>query len=305
MLALYTSFFIFICLISYAVIGMQAERKGHINKRIQSYFVMNTPNNQLDIAEEESTFFERVVQPVWTSLTRKYNKRLGREEKSKLESTLLQAGEPFGLGPVEFKLAKTVLLIVIPLFGILYGLLLGLGTAAMLLVAVLGSAVGIFLPNCYLKMKIKKRSRFAGRELPEILDLLTMSLEAGLGFDAALSQLVSKKKGEIIREFKICLEEMRLGKTRKEALNAINDRLVSEELRSLIYNIVQAEKLGIGMVSVLRVQTEDIREFRRQKAEESAMKAPIKMMFPLVLFIFPTLFIILLGPAMLQLLEAF
>ncbi|WP_337019521.1 type II secretion system F family protein, partial [Oceanobacillus massiliensis] len=150
--------------------------------------------------------------------------------------------------------------------------------------------------------KIQKRSQIAGKELPDILDLLTISLEAGLGFDAALSKVVSKKQGEVIKEFKIALEEMRLGQTRKEALNSINDRLSSSELKGLIYNIIQAEKLGVGMVSVLRVQTEEIREYRRQKAEETAMKAPIKMMFPLVLFIFPTLFIVLLGPAMIQLL---
>lgn len=126
-----------------------------------------------------------------------------------------------------------------------------------------------------------------------------------IGFDAALHQVVAKKDGILAQEFKTVLEEMRLGKTRKEALTGLSDRIVSVELRAFAASIIQAEKLGVGMVSVLRVQTEDLRLARKQKAEEKAMKAPIKMMFPLVLFIFPTLFIILLGPAVLQLMENF
>ncbi|WP_087972499.1 type II secretion system F family protein [Oceanobacillus rekensis] len=304
-MALYVSFFLFICLLTYGLVGIVAERQGHIQKRVHAYFVTNTPSYQIDAVEEELSFYHRVVKPFWVSFKRKYTKRLGKEEASKLEQKLLQAGQPFGFSPVEFKMAKIIFNVVLPLIGGGVGLLLSLNVKVILLIVLLCFGVSIIYPKLFLKNKIQKRSQVAGKELPDILDLLTISLEAGLGFDAALSQVVNKKKGEVIKEFKIALEEMRLGQTRKEALNSINDRLASDELRSLIYNIVQAEKLGIGMVSVLRVQTEEIREYRRQKAEETAMKAPIKMMFPLVLFIFPTLFIILLGPAMIQLIGSF
>ncbi|MFC4023922.1 type II secretion system F family protein [Oceanobacillus longus] len=304
-MALYGSFFIFICFLTYAIVGMKAERKGHIQHRIQTYFVMNTPSYQADIEEEERSFYERVVQPTWITFKRKYTKRLGKEEASKLEHLLLKAGQPFGFSPVGFKMLQITITLVSPLLGGGIGLLFNLELQYIFLIFFVCFALAIILPKQFLKKAIKKRSQLAGKELPDILDLLTISLEAGLGFDVALSQVVSKKKGEVIKEFKVSLEEMRLGKTRKQALNAINDRLESDELRALIYNIVQAEKLGIGMVSVLRVQTEEIREYRRQKAEETAMKAPIKMMFPLVLFIFPTLFIILLGPAMIQLMGSF
>ncbi|WP_249870293.1 type II secretion system F family protein [Oceanobacillus saliphilus] len=303
-MALYVSFFMFISLLTYGVVGIRSERKGHIQKRIQAYFVNNKPPDHTDM-EEELSFHQRVVKPMWISFKRKYTKRLGKEEASKLEHLLLQAGQPFGLSPVGFKMVQTSLIVGLPVLGLALGFLASLQTTYMLLILLLAIGTAIIVPKQFLKKKIQKRSQSAGKELPDILDLLTISLEAGLGFDAALSQVVSKKNGEVIKEFKVVLEEMRLGKTRKEALNAINERLVSDELRTLIYNIVQAEKLGIGMVSVLRVQTEDIREFRRQKAEEAAMKAPIKMMFPLVLFIFPTLFIILLGPAMIQLMGSF
>ncbi|RLL47036.1 type II secretion system F family protein [Oceanobacillus piezotolerans] len=305
MLALYGSFFIFTTLLTYALIGIPAQRKEHIRKRIEAYFVSNTPSNQTDMEEQQASFFKRVIQPFWISLKRKYAKSLEKEEASKLEHLLLKAGQPFGLSPVEFKMVKLILMVGLPLYGLLIGLLTGIQTKYILLIMIFFLGLAILLPKQYLKQRIQKRNKLAGKELPDVLDLLTISLEAGLGFDSALSQVVSKKKGEVIKEFKIALEEMRLGKTRKEALSAINDRLDSEEMRSLVYNVVQAEKLGIGMVSVLRVQTEDLREQRRQKAEEAAMKAPIKMMFPLVLFIFPTLFIVLLGPAILQIIEAF
>ncbi|WP_054636872.1 type II secretion system F family protein [Thalassobacillus sp. C254] len=217
----------------------------------------------------------------------------------------MQAGQPFNLSPVEFKIYQLFLFLLLPAIGAGYGLLIGAEMVLVLLFAFAGTGASLIFPKHYLKRKAQKRSKLAFKELPDTIDLLTISLEGGLGFDAALSKVVSKKKGVLADEFKICLEEIRLGKTRKEALSNINNRIVLDELKSLVYNIVQAEKLGIGMVSVLRVQTEDIREKRRQKAEEAAMKAPVKMLFPLVLFIFPTLFIILLGPAVLQIIELF
>ncbi|MFC3041549.1 type II secretion system F family protein [Virgibacillus xinjiangensis] len=305
MAVLYSSFFIFVSLLSFALFGMREEKMAHIQKRIQAYFSQPAAAEAGGMEEDDRSFFERVIGPTLDSFKIKYNKRLGKEEAAKIETLLMQAGQPFGLSPVEFKLVQSGLLLGLPLFALLIGWLAGLGFFTISMAVIIGVVLATMLPKMYLKKTIKKRSELAGRELPDILDLLTISLEAGLGFDAALSQVVSKKKGEVVKEFKVSLEEMRLGSTRKEALSAINDRLASDDLRSLIFNIIQAEKLGIGMVSVLRVQTEDIRERRRQRAEEAAMKAPIKMMFPLVMFIFPTLFIILLGPAVLQFMDAF
>ncbi|MFC2947305.1 type II secretion system F family protein [Virgibacillus sediminis] len=305
MAVLYSSFFIFISLLFYALFGMREEKRAHVQKRIHAYFFRPAATENGGIEEDDRSFFERVIGPAMGSFKQKYNKRLGKEEAAKIETLLMQAGQPFGLSPVEFKMVQLGLLLGLPLFALLIGWLAGLGFFGVLLAVIIGFVIGMVTPKMYLKKAIKKRSEKAGRELPDILDLLTISLEAGLGFDAALSQVVSKKKGEVVKEFKISLEEMRLGSTRKEALSAINGRLASDDFRSLIFNIIQAEKLGIGMVSVLRIQTEDIRERRRQRAEEAAMKAPIKMMFPLVMFIFPTLFIILLGPAILQFMDAF
>ncbi|WP_231571567.1 type II secretion system F family protein [Gordoniibacillus kamchatkensis] len=171
--------------------------------------------------------------------------------------------------------------------------------------ALAGLAIAVIMPRWYLALRIKRRSRQALKELPDVLDLLTVSLEAGLGFDAALSKLVAKKEGALAAEFQRCLEEIRLGKTRREALLGVRERIELEEMKLLIGSILQAEKLGIGLVQVMRVQSQEVREQRKQRAEEAAMKAPIKMLFPLVLFIFPSLFIVLLGPALIQFIETF
>ena len=174
-----------------------------------------------------------------------------------------------------------------------------------LLLVVLSIGLAAYIPYVYLKMQIAKRGALAVKELPDFIDLLAVSMEAGLGFDAALSKVVSKKPGVLSYEFQRCLEELKLGKTRREALSGVRDRLICDDIKLLIGSIIQAEQLGVGMVQTLRVQADEIRLRRKQRAEEAAMKAPIKMLFPLVLFIFPCIFIVLLGPAIIQIVEMF
>ncbi|HET7656774.1 MAG TPA: type II secretion system F family protein [Bacillales bacterium] len=227
------------------------------------------------------------------------------DEAAKLEIKLFRAGSPMGMGAVEYRILRITLFIMLPILAFLYGELLAAGSEVVLLLVIGAFFVAGIGPSYYLKSKTKKRNHKALRELPDILDLLTVSLEAGLGFDSALGKVVSRKSGVLCSEFHRCLEEIRLGKTRKDALSGVRDRLTLNELRVLISNILQAEKLGIGLVKVLRIQSEEVRDQRKQRAEEAAMKAPIKMLFPLVLFIFPSLFIVLLGPAVLQFIATF
>jgi tight adherence protein C len=290
----------------YAMLAIQSSKKVHMQKRIEFFFGKSThallPEEEGDVQE---SFPERVMKPVWRSFKLKLQRSLNRDKADKLELRLAQAGNPFGLSAVEFKIIQSSILILLPLIGFGFSLMLHLENQIKFLIFMLLLIAGAIVPGYYLKTKKLNRGKIALKELPDTLDLLTISLEAGLGFDAALSKVVSKKKGVLSEEFTFALEEIRIGKTRKEALVGIQERLPAEELKNLIYSIIQAEKLGIGMVSVLRVQTEEIREKRKNRAEEAAMKAPIKMLFPLVLFIFPTLFIILLGPAILQFMESF
>lgn len=303
---LFIGLFISVVLLTYGLIAVLTSKKLQINTRIDTYLEQGpTPFQEEADQTFDLPFHKRVFAPAWNEFKRFYKKRLGKEKTNKLEMKLLQAGQPFQLSAVDFQLVQILLIILLPIIGLGFGFLANGSTLMKLVGALVGLIIAILLPKNYLKSKTEKRAKLASKELPDILDLITISLEAGLGFDAALSQVVSKKKGVLSDEFKICLEEMRIGKTRKEALMGVSERVNSAELRSLIFNIIQAEKLGVGMVSVLRVQAEDIREWRKQTAEEAAMKAPIKMMFPLVLFIFPTLFIILLGPAVIQFMGSF
>jgi tight adherence protein C len=141
--------------------------------------------------------------------------------------------------------------------------------------------------------------------LPDNLDLLTVSVEAGLGFDQALLKLVEKTQGPLTDEFKRVLQEMRIGKTRRDALREMSVRAGVEDLQTFVVAIIQADQLGVGIGKVLRIQSQQLRERRRLKAEERAQKAPVKMLIPMVVFIFPCLFIILLGPGVLQLIDNF
>ncbi|WP_242972997.1 type II secretion system F family protein [Anaeromicrobium sediminis] len=218
---------------------------------------------------------------------------------------ILQAGSPFDMTPVDFRLVQMILIILFPILFAIYGILLGLSVPMIFLIVTFSMIFASFLPNLYLSQKSKERSKRALKELSDIVDLLTVSLEAGLGFDLALNKLISKNNGVIASEFHQCLEEIRLGKPRRDALKKITERLLLDEMNILISSILQAEKLGISMVKILRIQSHEIRKKRKQRAEEQAMKAPIKMLFPLIFFIFPSLFIVLLGPAIIQFINTF
>lgn len=301
MLLLITGVFIVISLLTASLLVYAAE-KAQARQRIQLFV---TEYGSAVPVEEETSFYQRMIAPLWKKTKKKQQRKWNKQKARELEIKLLKAGQPFGLSPVAFQLLQKTLLLVLPLLGIGFALLFQAGMAVIFLFAVIGFAAALLYPKQLLSSRTKARSKQALKEMPDTLDLLTISLEAGLGFDAALSKVVEKKSGILAQEFKIYLEEIRLGKTRRNALDTINERVELEELKALIYSINQAEKLGIGMVSVLRVQTEDIREKRKQRAEEAAMKAPVKMLFPLVIFIFPTIFIILLGPAALQMMDVF
>jgi tight adherence protein C len=306
---IYVSLFCSITLLIYALFMLQHERREKVRRRIAT-FVDGKPeaeNEDTEEKQEEGTpsVLRRLFMFLWKSFKRSFKRRMPGRKEEKIELKLLQAGRPFNLTPVDFRLLQICLIILFPIASTGYGMLLNYSTGSLFLLAAVGVALALILPQYYLSQRIKQRSKKAVKELPDILDLLTVSLEAGLGFDSALSKLISKKEGILAGEFHRCLEEIRLGKTRREALLGVKERIVADELHSLISSILQAEKLGIGMVQVLRVQSQEVREQRKQRAEEQAMKAPVKMMFPLVLFIFPCLFIILLGPAAIQFIDTF
>ena len=170
---------------------------------------------------------------------------------------------------------------------------------------VLGLVIGWLLPDFIVTSNINRRKEEIEKQLPDVLDFLTVSVEAGLGFDGALMKVVEKFKGILADEFLLLLQEIKLGKLRREALREMADRIGVDDFSNFVGSLILADQLGVSIGNVLRLQAKDVRTKRRQRIEEMAMKAPIKMLFPLVFCIFPTLFVVLLGPAFLQIMKLF
>jgi len=280
------------------------EPQFKVKKRI-NVFVNPEKFESKDEEEEKEPLLKRIMLQLRSMSKNYFGEKIGSKSEQSIEKKLVQAGSPFGMTTLDYYVIKIVLKIFLPAIFGLYGRLLGLGFSGVFILLTLGFLLSIIIPNYYINAKIKQRYKQGLRELPDFLDLLTVSLEAGLGFDGALNKVISKRTGVISSEFHICLEEMRLGKSRKEALSGIKERLEFDEIRSLINGIIQAEKLGISIVQIFRIKSQEEREKRRQRAEEEAMKTPIKILFPLVIFIFPSIFIVLLGPAVIQFMNEF
>jgi tight adherence protein C len=170
-----------------------------------------------------------------------------------------------------------------------------------ILILAIFSAIAFFVPQLLLQSRINSRQDEIRKAMPDALDLLTICVQAGLGFDAAMQKVAEKWDDELADEFDQVLREIRLGKVRREALRNMDDRIGISEMTSFIAAIIQSEQLGVSMAKVLRIQSDQMRTKRRQTAEEKAQQAPVKMLFPMALLIFPSLLIILLGPAGLQL----
>lgn len=302
----YLAFFCTITLLIYAVLLRFQEKKQPFRRRLAYYFHRDNENSEpVSDKKPSRSRISVLFKPVWSEFKKSFKRKLPGEKEAKIETKLLQAGNPFQMGPVEFRLFQLSLIFLLPVLFGSFAVFTGGKINTVFLLVLFGFGGAFFVPHLILNGSIKKRNRMAVRELPDVLDLLTVSLEAGLGFDAAIGKLIAKKEGILPDEFYRSLEEIRLGKTRREALFGIKERLKADEIRTLINSILQAEKMGIGLVQVLRVQSDEVRSQRRQRAEEEAMKAPIKMLFPLVLFIFPSLFIVLLGPALIQFITTF
>ena len=189
--------------------------------------------------------------------------------------------------------------------GIIFGVLLGKPFSFDAAAGLLGGVLGYYGPNLFLYQKGYDRTQKMERALPDALDLLTISVEAGLGFDSALSQVARNTDGPLANEFARVLQEMQIGLGRSHALRAMGERSTLPDLRAFTSAMVQADAFGIPVGQVLRVQSSEMRVKRRQKAEEAAQKIPVKIMVPLVLFILPSLFIAVIGPAVIGMMGAF
>lgn len=222
----------------------------------------------------------------------------------KKQQKLMLAGYPGNLDAPAFVVIK-LLTTAVGLIGSWF--LVSFGSDAIQRVALfaLPIALGFFGPDAWLQRKVDERRTAMLRALPDVLDLLVISVEAGLGFDSALARVVATVPGPLSEEFFRMLQETRVGVSRRDAMRHLMERTDLDELRSFLLAMIQAEAFGVTIARVLRVQADEMRVKRRQRAQEKAFAAPVKLVFPLVFCIFPALFIVLLGPAAIQIAEAF
>lgn len=251
----------------------------------------------LEEIELQQPLFERTLRPLAGRLSGLASRITSPGQRSRTELRLGQAGNPASLRTTDFLGMKLVVAAIAGGGALLFGVLRGDLTFG--LVAVLpAGGIGFFAPEFWLSRRIKARQSKILRAIPDTLDLLTISVRAGLSFDGALAKVVEKTSGPLADEFTRVLAEVRVGKVRRDALRDVIGRTEVPALTSFIGAIIQAEQLGVSISKVLQVQSEQLRIERRQRAEQMAAKAPIKMLFPLIGCIFPSMFIVILGPAL-------
>ena len=251
----------------------------------------------LEEIELQQPIMDRTMRPMMRRLSGIGTRLTSRERVGRTENRLAEGGYPAGLRTIDFMGLKVVAALVVSgLAFLLFGIALG-GASTGFIVAAGGLMLGFFIPDFWLSSRIRGRQKAILLGIPDTLDLLTISVKAGLGFDAALGKVVEKTEGPLTDEFRRALAEVRIGKPRRDALREMVGRTNVPALTNFIGAIIQAEQLGVAIANVLEVQSEQLRIERRQRAEEMAAKAPIKMLFPLVGCIFPSMFIVILGPA--------
>jgi tight adherence protein C len=254
--------------------------------------------------DEEQAFRERVIEPAKSKLAGFVFKVNPKTTLDSVRGKLLAAGMGRTVTPQGFLAAKGACALGGLAFGALFGGALAGGIGLLLFGAALG-AVGFIGPDFVVGSRARKRRDAIKAQLPDTLDLLAVSVEAGLGFDGAISKLTESMEGPLTEEFGLTLNEIRIGEGRSDALKKMAERCDTPEVSGFVRAIVQADQLGISLGRILRVQATDSRLRRQAAAEEKAMKAPIKMLFPTVMFIFPAMFLVILGPAFLNLSKIF
>ena len=260
----------------------------------------------LEELELQQPFLERTLRPFANRMSGSVSRMASSSFSERTEKRLALAGNPGDMRVADWLGIKAIGAIVgAILFFFLFFIvgLLGFPPAIGLVMSVIGAFFGYTIPEFWLGGRVKKRQKAILMMIPDALDLLTISVRAGLGFDAALGKVVEKLNGPLSDEFRRALAEVRVGKARREALRDIVARTEVVPMTNFIGAIVQAEQLGVSISKVLQVQSEQLRIERRQRAEEQAAKAPIKMLFPLVGCIFPSLFIVILGPAIILIVQ--
>jgi tight adherence protein C len=291
--------------IVFIVIGISApDPADALQSRLAEYGMREQPVS-LEEIELSLPFSQRVIAPVVRGLAQRIARMTPQQTLETTRHKLELAGNPNNWSAADFLAIRVGAAILLGLLALAVAiftkrtLILRMGSP------LAGAAVGYFFPVQYLNQLIGARKDSITKSLPDALDLLTICVEAGLGFDAAMSKIVEKWTNELSMEFGRVLQEIRLGKLRREALRDMAERTDVPDLTSFVAAIIQADQLGVSIAKVLRIQSDQMRVKRRQRAEEKAHQAPIKMIFPMVFLTFPSIYIVLLGPSALILKDVF
>ena len=308
-----TALIIFVLLLLVAaavlvVIGLRNPKSENDQVLLERLDEFSQSGIQVDLEKLEMAqpFMERVIYPIARKLGEFTVKFTPQNWLNSISKKLELGGNPGKIDPSVFLVLQLVAAV-------------GVGAAALLtmtvfsnntppgqvfLLTVVGTLAGFYIPQFYLSRNVTKRQKNIRRAMPDALDLLTICVEAGLGFDAAMAKVVEKWNNQLSNALNRVLQEIQLGKLRREALRSMAENIGISEMTSFVAAVIQSEQLGVSMAKVLRIQADQMRVRRRQLAEEEAHKAPIKMLIPMAFIIFPSLLIILLTPALFQVLNS-
>jgi len=295
--------------VSFFLLGRRAaERPVQVEEQISRYLASDPKMAQATLGDgiTQLSFVKRVILPTWQSILARLGSLTPERNVDYLTARLETAGRPYGLNVLNFLGLKLLIAPLLAVLGfVMNQALLKRGPLVGVLFVLVFGVVGFYMPDLWLSSAIAKRQRDIVRALPDALDMITICVEAGQSFDQALKRVSARWFNPLTEEFNRILAEIVLGRTRREALASASERIQLPDMSNLIMAIIQADQLGVSIGKVLRTQAEQLRILRRQRAEELAHEAAIKMLFPLVFLIFPAMLAVLLGPAVPLIFETF
>lgn len=292
-------------LLALTAAGALTRETPGVNRSLAVLQALTAAPEAMRAQELDTPFKQRVVEPLLERALRIGRRFTPADGNDRLRTKIERAGNPPGWTIDRVVALKVVGLVVGVVVGLLAAAVFGVGLAPTVAIIFIAALAGYRAPNMYLYQKSFDREAELKKSMADSIDLLTISVESGLGFDAALSYVAKNTEGPLSEEFSRVLQEMQIGQGRSEALRSLADRSSLPELRSFVSAMVQADAFGIPIGQVLRVQSSEIRIKRRQWAEEKAQKVPVKILVPLIFTILPCLFLIVLGPAAISIMDNF
>lgn len=293
---------LFFMLIIGAILSQLFRKQITIARRTVTYFYIEEGNVNIDKRKKTDLILMKKISEKAKNII---DQKTSALRKRDLEQRLREAGYPLNLSSTDFRFLQLLIGFVLFIILSLFLMKIDANIISSIMVAILIATLGMYYPSFYLSVIIKKRRLAIQKMMPDFFDMVNLSIEAGMGLDASLLKVCKHSNGPLSEEFLQTLEDMKLGKLRREAFADLRRRVPVPQFQSIITSLIQADMLGVGMAKVIRSLTGRIREQRTQLAREQAMKAPVKMVFPMLLFIFPAIFIVMLGPLIIYLIQTF